>query len=72
MYQERYIDLQKRVFPLLSVGLRAKSEQLWENFLDNGLSLRFSLSSFTLIWFVNTFFVMQNRVYLQVSSTGVM
>lgn len=38
MYRERYIDLQKRVFPLLDkvdTGLRAKSERLWEDFLDN-------------------------------------
>src|SRR5947209_13520463 len=34
-YNERYIDLQKRVFPLLDVELRTKSAQLWENFLDN-------------------------------------
>jgi aminoglycoside 2''-phosphotransferase len=36
MYRERYIDLRKRVFPLLDdVGLRAKSERLWEDFLNN-------------------------------------
>ncbi len=34
-YQERYIDLQKRVFPLLDADLRTKSERLWEGFLDN-------------------------------------
>ncbi len=33
-YQERYIDLQQRVFPLLNTGLRVKSEHLWENFLN--------------------------------------
>jgi len=33
-YQELYTDLQKRVFPLLDVQLRAQSERLWENFLD--------------------------------------
>ena len=35
MYQERYADLQRRIFPLLDTGLRTKSEQLWENFLGN-------------------------------------
>lgn len=34
-YQERYTDLQKRVFPLLDNELRTKSDQLWRNFLDN-------------------------------------
>ncbi len=34
-YQERYIDLQVRVFPLLDKESRAKSEQLWEDFLNN-------------------------------------
>src|SRR5579859_5574347 len=34
-YQERYADLQVRVFPLLDKDVRAKSEQLWEDFLDN-------------------------------------
>ena len=34
-YRERYMDLQKRVFPLLDAGLRAKSERLWEDFLDD-------------------------------------
>jgi aminoglycoside 2''-phosphotransferase len=33
-YQERYVDLQKRVFPLLNGELCAKSEQLWRDFLD--------------------------------------
>lgn len=33
-YQERYEDLQKRVFPLLDDELCAKSERLWRNFLD--------------------------------------
>ena len=35
IYRERYVDLQKRVFPQLDVELRTKSEQLWEGFLDN-------------------------------------
>ncbi len=35
IYQERYIDLQKRVFPLLDAKLRMKSELLWEDFLNN-------------------------------------
>lgn len=35
IYQERYDDLRKRVFPGLDARLRAKSEQLWENFLDD-------------------------------------
>jgi len=35
VYQERYIDLQERVFPLLDTGLRTKSEQLWEGFLND-------------------------------------
>ncbi|HJT58637.1 MAG TPA: phosphotransferase [Ktedonobacteraceae bacterium] len=34
-YWERYVDLQKRVFPLLDMELRTKSAQLWEDFLDN-------------------------------------
>ena len=34
-YQERYADLQVRVFPLLDKESRAKSEQLWEDFLNN-------------------------------------
>jgi aminoglycoside 2''-phosphotransferase len=34
-YQELYTDLQGRVFPLLVVELRAQSERLWENFLDD-------------------------------------
>jgi aminoglycoside 2''-phosphotransferase len=34
-YQGLYTDLQKRVFPLLDVELRAQSERLWENFLDD-------------------------------------
>jgi aminoglycoside 2''-phosphotransferase len=34
-YQERYTDLQSRVFPLLDKDLCAKSEQLWEDFLHN-------------------------------------
>lgn len=33
-YQERYIDLQKRVFPLLDHALCAKSEQIWQRFFD--------------------------------------
>ncbi len=35
IYQERYVDLQKRVFALLDKELRTKSEQLWESFLNN-------------------------------------
>ncbi len=35
IYQERYIDLQKRVFSSLDTRLRMKSEQLWENFLND-------------------------------------
>jgi aminoglycoside 2''-phosphotransferase len=35
LYHERYVDLRKRVFPLLDVELRTKSARLWENFLDN-------------------------------------
>ncbi len=35
IYRERYVDLQEHVFPLLDTKLRVKSEQLWENFLDN-------------------------------------
>ncbi len=34
-YRERYADLQERVFPLLNQELRAKSERLWEDFLDD-------------------------------------
>jgi len=34
-YQERYTDLKERIFPLLDVELRAQSERLWENFLDD-------------------------------------
>lgn len=34
-YRERYADLQVRVFPLLDKNLRVKSEQLWEDFLNN-------------------------------------
>jgi len=41
IYRERYIDLQKRVFPLLDVRLRTKSEQLWESFLDNSAIFTF-------------------------------
>jgi aminoglycoside 2''-phosphotransferase len=40
-YRERYLDLQKRVFPLLDVELRTKSEQLWESFLDNSTHFAF-------------------------------
>jgi aminoglycoside 2''-phosphotransferase len=35
IYQERYADLQVRIFPLLDKQLRMKSEQLWEDFLEN-------------------------------------
>jgi aminoglycoside 2''-phosphotransferase len=35
LYQERYADLQVRVFPMLDKVLRARSEQLWEDFLEN-------------------------------------
>ncbi len=35
IYQERYIELQKRVFPSLDAQLRGKSERLWENFLND-------------------------------------
>jgi len=41
MYQERYKDLQKRVFPLLDTKLRTKSEQLWKGFLDNNALFTF-------------------------------
>jgi aminoglycoside 2''-phosphotransferase len=34
-YQELYADLQVRVFPLLEKELRARSEQLWEDFLND-------------------------------------
>lgn len=34
-YQERYEDLQRRVFPLLDTELRVKSVRLWEDFLDD-------------------------------------
>lgn len=34
-YRERYIDLQKRIFPLLDITLRTKSERLWEGFLND-------------------------------------
>jgi len=40
-YQERYIDLQERIFPLLDVDLRTKSEQLWQDFLDDRASFVF-------------------------------
>lgn len=40
-YQERYTDLQERVFPLLDAELRAKSERLWEDFLDDWASFTF-------------------------------
>lgn len=33
-YQERYVDLQKRVFPLLDGELCTKSARLWRDFLD--------------------------------------
>ncbi len=35
-YSERYLDLQKRVFPRLDEELRARSAQLWEGFLGDG------------------------------------
>lgn len=34
-YRERYIDLQKRVFPLLEQDLCTRSARLWESFLEN-------------------------------------
>ncbi|HVB24816.1 MAG TPA: phosphotransferase [Ktedonobacteraceae bacterium] len=34
MYQERYIDIQQRVFPLVDADLRTQSEHLWEDFLN--------------------------------------
>ncbi len=34
-YQERYLDLRRRVFPLLDAELCEKSEHLWENFLKD-------------------------------------
>jgi len=34
-YRELYSDLQVRAFPLLNNQLRSKSEQLWEDFLEN-------------------------------------
>lgn len=41
MYQERYIDIQQRVFPLLDAELRTQSEQLWEDFLDTKTDFTF-------------------------------
>ena len=41
IYQERFADLQKRVFPTLDTRLRTKSEQLWKNFLDNNTLFTF-------------------------------
>ncbi len=35
VYQERYVDLQKRVFPQLDTRLHTKSKHLWENFLND-------------------------------------
>lgn len=43
-YQERFVDLQKRVFPLLDARLRAKSERLWGNFLNNKALFTFQLT----------------------------
>ena len=40
-YLERYMDLQKRVFPLLDADLGTKSERLWEDFLDDRASFAF-------------------------------
>ena len=40
-YQERYVDLQKRVFPRLDMELRVNSQRLWENFLDDRASFAF-------------------------------
>ncbi len=40
-YRERYTDLQVRVFPMLDMELRAKSEQLWEDFLNNEVIFAF-------------------------------
>ncbi len=40
-YQERYEDLQRRVFHLLDEGLRKQSVQLWENFLDDRTGFAF-------------------------------
>jgi len=40
-YQERYIDLQKRIFPLLDITLRAKSERLWKGFLNDSTIFTF-------------------------------
>lgn len=34
-YQDRYIDLQLRVFPLLNERLRTKTRNLWEDFLND-------------------------------------
>src|SRR5579883_2111909 len=34
-YYERYLDLQKRVFPRLNEELRTRSAQLWEGFLED-------------------------------------
>jgi len=41
VYQERYVDLQQRVFPQLDTRLRTKSEQLWEGFLNDKTSFAF-------------------------------
>ena len=35
LYNERYLELQKHVFPLLDMELRIKSVRLWEDFLNN-------------------------------------
>lgn len=40
-YQDRYIDLQKRIFPLLDITLRTKSEQLWKGFLNDSTIFTF-------------------------------
>jgi aminoglycoside 2''-phosphotransferase len=40
-YRERYLDLRKRVFPLLDAELCMKSERLWEGFLDTETNFTF-------------------------------
>ena len=40
-YRERYMDLQKRVFPLLDEELCERSARLWEDFLEDRTSFDF-------------------------------
>ncbi len=41
MYQERFKDIQKRVFPILDADLCRSSEQLWEGFLTTEANFSF-------------------------------